>query len=111
MRKVILESPYGAADQRVKLDNIDYARRCMRDCLLRAESPFAAHLLYTQTGVLDDDKPDERRAGMTAGFAWFDGVDAIVVYTDRGISPGMEKGIEVAKNLRIPVEYRRLGER
>lgn len=51
MIKVILESPYAGEIDR----NIRYARACVRDSLLRGESPIASHLLYTQSGILDDD--------------------------------------------------------
>lgn len=102
MRRVILESPY-AGDV---LINERYARQCLRDCLSRGEAPLASHLLYTQEGVLDDSDPDERLQGMAAGFAWTRVAEAVVVYTDRGISGGMHAGIEAAREHGIPVEFR-----
>ena len=47
---VILESPYAGEVEK----NLDYARKCMKDCFLRGEYPFASHLLYTQNSILDD---------------------------------------------------------
>ena len=92
MRLVILESPYaGDIDA-----NVEYGRRCLRDCLLRGEAPIASHLLYTQPGVLDDTVPVERRHGIEAGLAWGTVAEATVVYTDLGISSGMQHGIDVA---------------
>lgn len=105
MRRVILESPY-AGDVEV---NVAYARRCLHDSLSRGEAPIASHLLYTQPGVLDDQVPDERWWGIEAGFAWHAVAEAVVVYRDRGISPGMEKGIANALWVRVPVEYRQIG--
>jgi hypothetical protein len=105
MRLVILESPY-AGDVEA---NIDYARACMRDCLLRGEAPFASHLLYTQDGVLDDRLWPERRLGIVAGLCWGRHADATVVYRDLGISEGMKQGIGDAEKLFRPVEYRVLG--
>jgi hypothetical protein len=101
-RLVILESPY-AGDVEA---NVAYARRCLRDSLLRGEAPIASHLLYTQPNVLDDNVPAERRQGIDAGLAWRRVAEASVVYTDRGISTGMQYGIAAAEQAGIPVEYR-----
>jgi len=103
-QRVILESPY-AGDVET---NLVYARACMADCLKRGEAPFASHLLYTQEGVLDDTIPEERERGMLAGLAWGEVADKIVVYTDNGITRGMQYGIDTAMKKSIPIEYRRL---
>lgn len=76
MKRVIIESPYAGDIDR----NLRYLRACMADCLRRGEAPFASHGLYTQPGVLDDDKPDERKLGIEAGFAWRDVAEMTVVY-------------------------------
>ena len=104
MKKVILESPYAGDVQA----NVEYARLCLRDCLLRNEAPIASHLLYTQPGVLDDLIPSERAMGIEAGLAWGAGADMTVVYTDKGISRGMQYGIERAEKEGRPVEYRKI---
>lgn len=105
MRLVILESPYAGDVAR----NIEYARRCVRDSLARGEAPIASHLLYTQPGILDDDDPAERQWGIDAGLAWRRVAEASVVYTDLGVSRGMEYGIAAAIAAGIPVIYRRIG--
>lgn len=102
MRLVIIESPF-AGDVAA---NIEYARAAVRDSLLRGEAPIASHLLYTQVGILNDDIPSERQHGIDAGLAWRRVAEASVVYTDRGISRGMEYGIKAAESAGIPVEYR-----
>ena len=102
MRRVILESPY-AGDVEV---NVEYARKCVRDSLSPGEAPIASHLLYTQSGILRDEVPDERQWGIDAGLAWRAVADKTVVYTDRGISKGMEYGIRAAERAGIPIEYR-----
>jgi hypothetical protein len=102
MRRVILESPY-AGDVEA---NIEYARACLKDCLARSEAPIASHLIYTQ--VLDDTVPEERKLGISAGLAWCEVADAMVVYTDREISRGMANGIMAAKDAGLPIEYRKL---
>lgn len=102
MKLVIVESPYaGDVDA-----NVDYARRCIRDSLSRGEAPIASHLLYTQPGVLRDEVPNERQWGIDAGLAWGRVADLTVVYTDRGISRGMQYGIDAAKAHGRPVEFR-----
>lgn len=104
MRLVIIESPY-AGDVEA---NVAYARRAVRDSLSRGEAPIASHLLYTQPGILDDNDPTERQWGIDAGLAWRAVAEASVVYIDRGITKGMEYGInDAAKHSRV-VEYRRL---
>lgn len=107
MRTVIIESPF-AGDVEI---NIKYARACMRDCLSRGEAPFASHLLYTQDGVLNDGDPIERALGIAAGLAIGTKLDATVVYTDLGVSQGMEKGIDRARKEGKPIEYRALDKR
>jgi len=104
MNTVVLETPFAGDVER----NIKYARACLRDCLLRGEAPFASHLLYTQPGVLNDDDPDERLMGIDAGLVIGDKLDATVVYTDLGISRGMEIGIALALKIGRPIEYRTL---
>lgn len=106
-RRVVLESPYaldGKTDR-----NVRYARRAVRDALLRGEAPVASHLLYTQPGVLDDTVPEESEAGIEAGLAWVTVAQATVVYQDHGISYGMQRGIARAVAARQVVEYRQIG--
>jgi hypothetical protein len=102
---VDLESPF-AGDIEA---NLEYARRCMRDSLLRGEIPIASHLLYTQSGILDDEISAERDLGIRAGKAWARHAHKTVVYTDRGISRGMQYGIDDATFNGRPVEYRSIG--
>lgn len=110
MRLVIVESPFRGATPADTEANVLYARRCVRDSLARGEAPIASHLLYTQDGILDDNDRDERQWGIDAGLAWRAVAQASVVYTDRGISPGMKYGIGKAKAAGISVEYRKLGD-
>lgn len=133
MRLVIIESPYAGGEQPDHTEvtvsawgdlfipgggfgkdrnmqaaiidrNVRYARRALLDSLGRGEAPYASHLLYTQ--VLDDSTPEQRQHGLEAGWAWQSVVDAVVVYTDWGISAGMQAAIDSAK---CPVEYRSIG--
>ena len=113
VKLVILESPFAGNGWWLlrlwrQYQNVRYARACLRDSLLRGESPIASHLLYTQPGVLSDQIPHERKNGTDAGLAWKSVADASVVYMDRGISKGMLYGVCAAKDAGLPVEYRRL---
>lgn len=96
----IIESPYacrgpdGAVDQVGIEINVEYARACMRDSLLRGEAPYASHLLYTQPGVLKDEVPGDRELGITSGFEFKRVADIVAVYTDLGISAGMQRAID-----------------
>lgn len=104
-RLVIVESPFAGDVEK----NTTYARRCVRDALSRGEAPIASHLLYTQLGILDDNIPAERQWGIDAGLAWRRVADASVVYTDLGISRGMEYGIRAAQHAGMDIEYRKIG--
>jgi len=100
--RVLVESPFAGDVER----NLKYLKACMLDCLNRGEYPFASHMLYTQ--VLDDDIPEERELGITAGLKWGEAAEVTVVYADLGISGGMKRGIARAEGLNRPVLYRKL---
>jgi hypothetical protein len=100
MKIVIIESPYSGEVE----NNEAYAEACLFDCLLRGESPFASHLLYTR--VLDDANPDHRELGMRAAREIMLRADLTVVYMDHGISEGMKAGIQHARLNHRPVEER-----
>jgi hypothetical protein len=105
---VILESPFAGPTPEARDRNLRYARACLRDALERGEAPLASHLLYTQPGVLDDDKPDERAKGIAAGLAWGRSAGASVVYLDQGLSGGMRLGVEAAVKGYRTLCFRRL---
>ena len=117
--KVIIESPYRALlppedktpeyvqtlrRQAILEENLYYARRCLSHSLAEGESPFASHLLYTQ--VLDDTVAAQRELGLTLASAWYDVADLCAIYTDRGISDGMKRGIEYANKIGLKTEER-----
>ena len=101
---VIIESPFAGNVEK----NLEFARACMKDCFMRGEFPFASHLLYTQKGILDDTIPEERKLGINAGLTWGKFAELTVVYTDLGITEGMKKGIERAKEEGRKIEMRKL---
>jgi hypothetical protein len=100
---VVIESPYGGEN----VDrNIAYLRAAIRDSLDRGEAPFASHAIYT-TGV-DDTCSKDRPNDIRRGFRFRDVCEYTVVYTDLGISPGMQLGIDDSKKKCKPVKYRTL---
>lgn len=118
MRLVIVESPFAAPAaakeyslflaRDIENFHLQYARAAVRHCLLSGESPIASHLLYTQRGILQDDLPEERKLGIEAGLAWLELSAATIVFTDLGITSGMQKGIDRAQEILHPVEHRSL---
>ena len=99
---VVIESPYAGNVER----NTAYARACLKDSLSRGEAPIASHLLYTQ--VLDDTRPEERDAGISAGLAWLDKADLQVFYMDLGMSPGMKYAEQTSRKKGPPIQYRKI---
>lgn len=114
MKRVILESPYAGQSGLPLVSfferwlNRRYARACVRDSLARGEAPIASHLLYTQPGILRDGDATERQWGIDAGLAWGQVAEATVVYTNRGISRGMQHGIDNAMRAGRPIDMREL---
>ena len=106
---VLIESPLAAPDIEGWVRNKKFARACLRECLGKGEAPYASHLLYAQEGLLNDDIAEERALGIHAGLVWGAFATKTVVYTDLGISSGMERGIKRAKEQGREVEYRALG--
>lgn len=100
----IIESPYAGDIE----TNIEYARKCIKDSLLRGEAPIASHLLYTQKGILDDNIKEERQLGIDAGLEWRRVAEKHVFYTDLGISEGMKYALKYATDNKLNVEFRTL---
>ena len=107
MVRVVIESPYAG---NIKL-NEAYGELAMHDCLVNHnEAPFASYLLYTRKFVLRDEVPSDRKLGISAGFDWREVAQKTVFYTDLGITPGMQLGIDDCIKKNTPCEIRRLPE-
>lgn len=115
MRKVYICSPYRAKDGAQLDRNIDYAQALTKRALEAGLAPIAPHLYMTQ--CLNEDKPEERAAGMAAGLTLLKSCDFVIVGVKYGISEGMSAeiaaadaaGIEVvnADKLRYKLEHDR----
>lgn len=106
VKRVVLESPYRGDIDR----NVLYARRAVRDSILRGESPSPMHLVHTQPGILRDEIPEERALGIKLHLLWIEVADAVVMYVDYGVSDGMKEAEDEANRLLKSVYYRRIGE-
>lgn len=106
MQRVMIESPFRAETLPEHNENRHYAHLAVKDSLNRGEAPFASHLFYPFW--LDDTDEDDRQQGLCAGWQWLAVADRVAVYTDRGISSGMQAAINQALQLGIPVEKRTL---
>lgn len=100
---VVIESPFAGNVEA----NTRYARLALLDSITRGEAPFAGHLLYTQ--VLADSSPAERELGIRSHLAYVRKSERVAVYEDFGISSGIQRAIDLASELEIPVETRRIG--
>ena len=115
MRKVYICSPYRSADSAQLDRNIDYAQALTKQAIEAGLAPITPHLYMTQ--CLNEDKPEERAAGMAAGLTLLKGCDFVIVGVKYGISEGMSAeiaeadaaGIEVvnADKLRYKLEHDR----
>ena len=115
MRTVYICSPYRAADSAQLDRNIDYAQALTKQAIEAGLAPITPHLYMTQ--CLNEDKPEERAAGMAAGLTLLKGCDFVIVGVKYGISEGMSAeiaeadaaGIEVvnADKLRYKLEHDR----
>ncbi len=108
-KRVLIESPFKGKDYVETRRNILYARLCVRDSVLRGEAPFASHLFYTQTGILDDKIEEERMQGINAGLTWGNDAELSAFYTDLGFSKGMDYGKAHALEIGREIEERSLG--
>lgn len=102
---VIVEHPWGQLPDPIRHS---YLTLCIQDCHRRGESPVASVATYVLTHALDDLKPEERAQGTAGGLEWYRVAEKAVVYTDYGISAGMQQGMARAIEAGVPVEVRQL---
>lgn len=107
VRTVLVESPLEHETYREPA-NLAYLDLCLRDCLMRNESPHASHKLLL--GALNDRDDGERELGMRAGWMIGMKLDTWVFYLDRGFSDGMRDGLKFVLGLRedLPTKRRRV---
>jgi len=90
VKRVFICSPYHGDIER----NLEIARKLSRAVALQGHMPIAPHLLFPQ--FLDDNDDTQRDLAMAFCQELVLACDAIVVYTNGGISPGMRPEIDAA---------------
>lgn len=93
--RVYVASPFMGATVEETRQNIVYARLCMLDSLRRGEAPYLSHLLYTQ--VYPEDAAS-REVGLLAGDAWREVAEIVAIYTDLGVTAGMQRAINKSRD-------------
>lgn len=106
MKLVIIESPFKASVLYTEKQNREYLNECIRDCILRDESPYASHKMLVDS--LDDGNPEHRNLGIEAGFEWAGQASKAVFYIDHGISEGMLGAAYRHGEAGLGIEVRRL---
>lgn len=101
MRKAYICSPYRAKDGAELDRNIDYAQMLTKQALEAGLAPITPHLYMTQ--CLNENKPEEREAGMVAGLELLKSCDFVIAGIKYGISEGMSREIQTADALGIEV--------
>jgi hypothetical protein len=103
---VVIESPWaglGAGEKAKK-----YLRNCIRDSLARNEIPWASHAMLAWTEALYETDTEQRLEGINVNKKMIIRAELIAVYTDHGISKGMQTAITFARMHGKRVESRRL---
>ena len=103
-------SPQGRTPEEKEADwnkNIDIAKKACRLAVKKGCMPYASHLYFTQ--FLSDFDAEERELGISLGLAWLMNCDELWVIGDR-ISDGMQREIDKAKELDIPMKYFKLNQ-
>lgn len=101
MRMVYICSPYRAKDGAELDRHIEYAQALTKQAIEAGLAPITPHLYMTQ--CLNEDKPQERAAGMAAGLALLEKCDFVIAGVKYGISEGMSREIQTADALGIEV--------
>lgn len=96
-RKIYVASKYAGNTVSNTRNAVAYCRQVIDSGYM----PVASHLLYPR--MLDDNVPEERELGCQFGLALLAVCDELWAFGE--ISSGMEREIEEAKRLRIPVRY------
>lgn len=99
-------SPFRATAKNGLAKHIDYAKAACRQVFEEGDHPFAPHLLYPS--FLNDHSPADRERGIAAGLTILSACDALYVFTELGVSAGMEEEISFAGQRAIPVVFRNL---
>lgn len=99
MKKVYICSPYRNTDRAKQNRNTEYAKELTKLAINAGLAPITTHLYMTK--CLNEDKPEERAAGIEAGLVLLQSCDFVILGVRYGISEGMSREIRTAKLLGI----------
>lgn len=97
---IYIASPYGAKSAEGIQENIDFVKAAGRAAIEAGYTPVIVHLVYPV--LLRDDVPEERALGISMDFQLLEKCDAMVYYTHKGVSSGMDLEIRHALEHGIP---------
>lgn len=103
---VIVECRSRARTDHERHENVTYMQRCLKDSLMRGESPVALEYLYTQPNVLDNERSADRALANRAIMRFYSIANIVAVYEDREFDANMRKRLLLAKRFGVTVEYR-----
>jgi hypothetical protein len=103
---VAIETPWAGLDAGEKAKK--YLRNCIRDSLARNEIPWASHAMLAWTDALYETDEEQRLEGINVNKRMILRVDLVAVYSDHGISKGMQQAITWARMNGKRVESRRI---
>ena len=98
MKLVFICSPYRGEVE----TNTSRARRYCYFAHTQGVAPVAPHLHNPQ--FLDENLPDERKAGIDIGMEYLRRADELWCFGDR-LSEGMELELQAAQQMKLPVRY------
>ena len=104
---IYIASPYGAKSAEGIQENIDFVKAAGRAAVEAGYTPVIVHLVYPV--LLRDDVPEERALGISMDFQLLEKCDAMVYYTHKGVSPGMDLEIRHALEPHLPSGGHRQG--
>ncbi len=116
---VVVESPYApkfgkeshaAFSVMDRSINMRFAYAAQKSLLLQGHMPSASHTEFTHDGILNDAVTHERVLGIAAGLAKTLFFDESRLYDNRGVSNGMEKGVDFAVKVGRPVHRYRVSD-
>lgn len=86
--------------------NLRYLDQAIKYSLDLGEAPYAPHLYLPK--YFDDNVAAKRYQALRIGEKFLSVCNIIAVYTDYGISDGMQGEIDYAKSIRIPIIIRKI---
>lgn len=99
MKKVLLISSFLPKDSA-------YAEWCVLHSLSLGEMPICFLLQFEQLDGNENEAAEMSNSAL-ASLAWINSADILVVYIDKNVSESMQTIINAARDIKIPIEFRR----